>query len=315
MTPQQRRVAALRRFAFGISALTVVGHLVLGLEQSWEQVGVSLLTCYTVELTLETIDAWSSRRAPRYRPREGQSRAVALIDFMLPAHITGLAIALLLYPGARLWPIVLAGVVAIGSKSVFRAPVGPSSRHFLNPSNFGMVIVLLLFPSVGIAPPYHFTENVSGWLDWAVPAFILCTGTVLNVKLTGKPPLILAWLTGFALQAFVRHVLLGTSVVASLAPMTGMAFLLFTFYMVTDPGTTPMAKHPQIAFGASVAAAYGILMALHVVFGLFFALAIVSSVRGVGLHALARRRTPAQVGAPPRPVPVPEPLVTVGGRG
>lgn len=314
MTPQQRRVAALRRFAFGISTLTVVGHLVLGLEQSWEQVGVSLLTCYTAELALERIDAWSRGRAPRYRAVDGGSRAVALVDFMLPAHITGLAIALLLYPGARLWPIVLAGVIAIGSKTVFRAPVGPASRHFLNPSNFGMVAVLLLAPSVGIAPPYHFTENVSGWLDWAVPAFVLCTGTLLNVKLTGKPPLILAWLAGFALQAFVRHVLLGTSLVASLEPMTGMAFLLFTFYMVTDPGTTPVAKRPQIAFGAAVAAVYGVLMALHVVFGLFFALAIVSSVRGVALHVRARRPAPAPAPVESPQAALPESLVTAGGR-
>jgi hypothetical protein len=314
VTPQQRRIAALRRFAFGISALTVVGHAVLGLEQSWAQVGVSLLTCYTVELLLERVDAWSGRRPPRFRlaqPAGPRARALALVDFLLPAHITALAIALLLYPGDRYWPIVLAGIVAVGSKSVFRAPVGPSSRHFLNPSNFGMVVVLLLFPSVGIAPPYHFTENVSGWLDWAVPAFVLCTGTLLNVKLTGKPPLILAWLGGFALQALLRHALFDTSLVASLVPMTGMAFLLFTFYMVTDPGTTPIARRSQIAFGAGVAAVYGVLMALHVVFGLFFALAIVSSVRGVSLHVKARRRTPAPRRVP-EPVPAAEPLVVAG---
>ena len=36
--------------------------------------------------------------------------------------------------------------------------------------------------------------------------------------------------------------------------MTGMAFLLFTFYMVTDPATTPRAPLPQFAFGVAVAA-------------------------------------------------------------
>ena len=41
-----------------------------------------------------------------------------------------------------------------------------------------------------------------------------------------------------------------------------MAFLLFTFYMVTDPGTTPVEPRGQIAFGAVVAAAYGVLMSL-----------------------------------------------------
>jgi enediyne biosynthesis protein E5 len=290
MTPQQRRIAALRRFAFGISTLTVVGHVFLGFEQSWLQVLVSLATCYSVELVLEAVDAASAGRAPRFRG--GGPKGLA--DFLLPAHITALAIALLLYPADRLWPIVLAGVIAVASKSIFRAPVGKGSRHFLNPSNFGIAVTLLLMPSVGIAPPYHFTENLSGWGDWALPAFILFTGTLLNVKLTGKLPLIVAWLSAFALQAVVRHVLFGSSLEAALVPMTGVAFLLFTFYMVTDPGTTPVAPRAQVAFGASVAGVYGVLMALHVVFGLFFALALVSLTRGASLHVLAYSRRAAE---------------------
>jgi len=35
--------------------------------------------------------------------------------------------------------------------------------------------------------------------------------------------------------------------------MTGVAFVLFTNYMITDPGTTPMAGRAQFMFGASVA--------------------------------------------------------------
>ena len=62
----------------------------------------------------------------------------------------------------------------------------------------------------------------------------------------------------------------GTPVAAALAPMTGLAFVLFTFYMVTDPGATPSRRRAQVAFGGSVAVAYGVLVALHVVFVLFF---------------------------------------------
>lgn len=307
MTPAERRIGALRRFAFGISTLTVVGHAVLGFEQSWLQVGVSLATCYAVDLGLETIDAWSAGRPTRYR---GGPRA--FVDYMLPAHITALAIALLLYPSGRLGPIVFAGVVAVGSKWVFRAPVGDGRRHFFNPSNFGIAATLVIFPSVGMVPPYHFTENVYGWGDWAVPAIILATGTILNLKLTGKTPLILAWLFAFALQAVARHLLLGASLSAALLPMTGMAFVLFTFYMVTDPGTTPVARRSQVAFGAGVAIAYGALTALHVVFGFFFALVIVSALRGASLYALAL------VGAErlrlPGPLRVPRPSVAAQTR-
>ena len=65
--------------------------------------------------------------------------------------------------------------------------------------------------------------------------------------------------------------------------MTGVAFILYTFYMVTDPATTPERTGAQIVFGAAVAVMYGILIAVHVVFGLFFALTAVSTLRGVGL--------------------------------
>ena len=35
-------------------------------------------------------------------------------------------------------------------------------------------------------------------------------------------------------------------------PMSGVAFILYTFYMVTDPPTTPGTTRNQIFFGASV---------------------------------------------------------------
>jgi hypothetical protein len=66
--------------------------------------------------------------------------------------------------------------------------------------------------------------------------------------------------------------------------MTGVAFVLFTFYMITDPATSPGKRSSQVAFGLAVAAAYGVLVALHAVFGLFFGLTIVCILRGLGLY-------------------------------
>lgn len=275
------RLAGLRRFAVAISILNLLGHTVLGFEQSWAQLVAALATAYALELLLEMIDATVDRRRPRFRG--GFSR---LVDFLLSAHITGLAVAMLLYASDRLAPIIFAAAVAIGSKAIFRLPAVRGGRHFLNPSNFGIATTLLLFPSVGIAPPYQFTENLSGPGDWLLPALLCVLGTLLNHRFTGRLPLIAAWLTGFALQALVRSVVFDTPTAAALVPMTGVAFVLYTFYMVTDPATTPSLTHRQIAFGLSVAAAYGALMATHVVFGLFFSLAFVCAVRGVGVYLL-----------------------------
>jgi hypothetical protein len=283
---RDRRLAALRRFALAITALNVLGHTVLGFEQAWAHPFAALAAAYATELLLEIVDARAQRRPYRFR---GSARQV--VDFFLSAHISGLAVSMLLYANARLMPVVFAAVVAIGSKAILRAPVGSAWRHFFNPSNLGITVTLLLFPWVGIAQPYQFTENLDTFGDWLVPAIIVVTGSLLNSRLTGRMPLILGWLGGFVAQAALRSVLLDSSFNAALLPMTGVTFILYTFYMVTDPATTPEARASQVVFGAAVAATYGLLMASHIVFGLFFALTTVSLMRGAvlfGLWALAR---------------------------
>ena len=275
------RLAGLRRFAIAITVLNILGHTVLGFEQSWAQPLVAIGTAYSVEILLELIDSWQNQHQPRFLGNGIGS----VVDFLLSAHITGLAVAMLLYANDRLLPIAFAVAVAIASKALFRVTVGQSTRHFLNPSNLGISVTLLLFPWIGIAPPYQFTENLVGWQDWVLPGIIICSGTFLNARFTGRLPMIVAWLSGFFLQAFLRSTIFGTPLVAALIPMTGVAFVLFTFYMVTDPGTTPSKPVDQVIFGASVAVAYGLLMVCHIVFGLFFALTIVCVLRGIKLYA------------------------------
>ena len=284
---QNKRVGGLWRFDIAISVLNLLGHTVLGFEQAWATPFVALAASYGMELSLEAIDAWAQQRRPRFL---GSPRI--FVEFLLSAHITGLAVGMLLYSNERFWVTAFAAATAIASKHLFQVavvtPHCPPSiwprRHFLNPSNFGIALTLLLFPWVGIAPPYQFTENARGAFDVILPLIVICSGSLLNTKFTERIPVIVAWLTTFVLQALVRSLLHGTPVAAALAPMTGLAFVLFTFYMVTDPGTTPSRLAPQIAFGASVAIAYGLLISFHVVFGLFFSLAIVTAGRGILMH-------------------------------
>jgi hypothetical protein len=192
---------------------------------------------------------------------------------------------MLLYANERLGPVIFASVVAICSKCLLRVPTERGTRHFFNPSNFGITVTLLSFAWVSVAPPYQFTENMTGIGDWILPAVIVCTGTFLNARFTRRLPLIAAWLGGFIAQAALRSFFLDTPFEAGLIPMTGVAFILYTFYMVTDPATTPAGRREQIAFGLSVAAVYGLLMVTHVVFGLFFSLTIVCAVRGLWTYA------------------------------
>ena len=287
-----KRIGGLWRFAIAISILNILGHTVLGFEQAWAHPFVALAAAYGMELAIETIDAWARGRQPGYL---GSKRT--FVEFLLSAHISGLAVSMLLYANERFWVIAFAAAMAISSKYLFQVAVPIpdcpprlwSRRHYLNPSNFGITVTLVLFSWVGIAPPYQFTENVRGPFDVILPLIIVLSGSVLNTLFTERVPLILAWLAGFATQAIVRALVFGMPIAAGLAPMTGLAFVLFTFYMVTDPGTTPSKRKPQILFGFSVAALYGVLVTFHVVFGLFFALTLVTMARGLAMHVTAWR--------------------------
>jgi enediyne biosynthesis protein E5 len=284
------RLGGLRRFAVAITILNILGHTFFGFEQSWAQPLVALATAYPLAILLEVVQCWSTGRKPAF---SGGVRA--LVDFLLSAHISALAVAMLLYANDRLWVVAFATAVAIGSKVLFRQPArSGGGRHFYNPSNIGITVTLLVFSWVGIAPPYQFTENLDKIGDWLLPTVIICSGTFLNYRFTKRLPLIGAWLTGFFLQAAVRSLLFDTPLVASLLPMTGVAFILYTFYMVTDPATTPKSVLQQVVFGFSVAAVYGILLTVHVVFGLFFSLSIVCTIRGLFLYAQSWETNMAQ---------------------
>ena len=287
MTPLQRnaadpaRLGGLRRFAISISAFNLLGHAFFGFEQSWAQPLVGLGTAYATEMALELVDARLTRRPTRF---SGGWRNV--VDCFLSAHISGLAVAMLLFPSDRLAPIAFAAALAIASKAIVVAKTTGGRRHVLNPSNLGVTLTLLLFPSVGIAPPYHFSENLAGTGGWVLTAVICVTGGLLNARFTHRLPLIGAWVIGFAAQAVVRTGLAGTSLIPALLPMTGVAFVVFSMYMITDPATTPSRPARQMAFGLSVAALYSVLTAAHVVYGLFYALTAVCLARGVGMHVL-----------------------------
>ena len=273
------RLPALRRFAIAITVLNILGHSVLGFEASPAHAFAALATAYTLELVFEWLRAREHGEQPRF---VGGFRA--FVDFLLPAHISGLAVSMLLYSQERLMPIVFAAAVAIGSKVLVRATVKGRKRHIFNPSNFGIAVTLLAFSdSVGVIPIYQFTETTHGVIDWVIPCVIICTGSLLNARLTRRMPLIAGWVGGYVAQAFVRSALFHTPAVSSLGQLTGVAFLLFTFYMISDPGTTPSKRMSQVAFGAAVAAVYGVLVSLHLVFGMFLSLVLVCGVRGLYL--------------------------------
>ena len=242
MSRPNLRLAALRRFAITISVLNVLGHTVLGFENSWAQMLVALFTAYAAEIFLEIIDAWACTRSPKFA-----GGVTNFIDFLLPAHISGLAVSMLLYAGGLLLPFAFAAAVAIASKHLFTVAVNNVQRHFLNPSNTGVALTVLLFPALAPIMPWQFTETLSSNLSSAFPVVIICLGTFMNVRYAKRMPLVLGWVFAFALQGVVRCLVNDLPLVVGLIPMTGVGFVLFTFYMITDPGATPSDRRQRSA--------------------------------------------------------------------
>jgi hypothetical protein len=271
--------AALRRFALTITALTILGHGYLGFEQSPAQPLVALATGYVLQLLLEWVYARSNGLTPKFT-----GSLQNLVDFLLPAHIASLTIAMLLYFNDRLWVVAFAVSVAIASKFVFRVPIGHGrTRHFFNPSNLGMTVTFLLFPSVGITMPWQWTTELSGTADWLFPVIVFILGGALHLKYASRIRVIIAFLIAFVVQAIIRGLAPDTNILTALAPATGVPAAIFTFYMAPDPATSPAGRYAQVVFGASIAIVYMILMYLHVVFALFYALTIVCLIRGLGM--------------------------------
>jgi hypothetical protein len=143
-----------------------------------------------------------------------------------------------------------------------------------------------------------FSEWASSYFKLFIVIVILVSGTVLNTMLTKRVALIVGFMGAFFIQAFIRHWLFGVQLNTALSVMTGIAFVLFTNYMITDPGTTPSRPRAQFIFGSSVAFVYALLMGFNIVYGLFFATAIVCACRGMGWWAayLIKRRRSAGAG-------------------
>jgi enediyne biosynthesis protein E5 len=297
---KDKRVLALRNFAISITVFNIVGYAYLGFEQPWIWPLIAMATAYGLEMLLEIVGTRGDGRRPRFLGNGVRG----FIEFLYPAHITALAVNMLLYVNDQVLVMMFAVMVAISGKWLFQAPVRGRMRHYMNPSNLGIASVLLLFPWVSIAPPYHFTEYLSGVGDWIVPVVILIAGTMLNAKLTGRMWVVAGWVSIFVVQAVVRGVVFDTAIPAALVVMTGVAFVLFTNYMITDPGTTPSKPLSQFAFGGGAALLYGVFTGLHIAYGIFLALALTCLIRGVFLWSLEiSQRTRRQEADRPDPVP------------
>ena len=158
-------------------------------------------------------------------------------------------------------------------------------KHLYNPALFGVASSLLLADGmVSESPAYQWGGT------YAVVAFVVTLGLLLFVLRVRRGTLIVSFLvfyfSALALRAWITrwHMPFETWFMGALS---SPAFFLFTFFMITDPQTSPDSRRGQVLM------AFGIVVVdflLHLKFTLsthFFAAFACASLRLVWLHGQA----------------------------
>lgn len=154
--------------------------------------------------------------------------------------ISALSLCLLLRTNEP-WIGALAAVLAIASKYVIRV----RGKHVFNPTNFGILATILLTGGAWIAP--------SQWGSAALLAFAIAA---LGLAVAGRArrlDIAMAFL-GFHLgMKLLRVLFLGQRIEVFEHQALSGAIILFAFFMISDPRSTPDARAARIAFAFVVA--------------------------------------------------------------
>ena len=157
------------------------------------------------------------------------------------AVISGLSLCLLLRTPSD-GVAVLAAVLAVGSKFAVRL----RGKHVFNPTNFGIVVTVLSTGAAWISPGQWGTSGILGFL-------LACLGMVV-VHRALRSDVTLAFLGAYAAILFARAARLGDPFAIPIHQLESGSLLLFAFFMISDPKTTPDSRAGRLLFGALVAA-------------------------------------------------------------
>lgn len=187
-------------------------------------------------------------------------------DFKSPM-VTALSLTLLLRADA-LWPLALAATIAIGSKFTFRF----SGKHIFNPACIG-IVSMTLFTDAAWTTPGQWGTAV--WFA----ALLAGAGMIVTYK-AARLDVPLIFLSVYAAMLFGRALWLGDPLSIPLLRLENGALVLFAFFMISDPKTTPDGAASRAVFaGGAAFLAYVFTFHLYVADGLFYALALISIIR------------------------------------
>ncbi len=205
-----------------LASLLFYGVWKLDFEIALPQIVISLASALTTQALCARF--W---RLPSFDPKS--------------ALISGLSLCLLLRTNS-LWLAAAGAAVAIGGKFVLRW----HGKHLFNPTNFGIVALMLVTDSkVWVSP--------GQWGNVAFFGFLMACLGGLVVTRAARTDITLTWLAVYLGLVFGRSLWLGEPLTIPLHRLQSGSLLLFAFFMISDPKTTPDSRWGRILFAALVA--------------------------------------------------------------
>ena len=160
-------------------------------------------------------------------------------DPLSPA-VTALSLSLLLRTDA-IWLTALASALAVGSKFVIRA----DGRHLFNPANLALVALPLAATGAWISPGQWGSEGLLAVAIAGAGAIVAAGAARLDTTL--------AFLAAWSALVFGRALWLGDPMAIPLHQLQSGALLVFAFFMISDPATTPRARPMRLVHAGLVA--------------------------------------------------------------
>ncbi len=226
------------------SLLSLLGYGMLGLHFEVSAARVLLL------LASALATEWAIARVLA-KPFDPRSPAISALSLALLLRTTD--------------PLLAAGAsaLAIASKAILQF----RGKHLFNPTCFALVFSLALSDAVWV--------STGQWGQAALFGFALaCVGTLV-VHRSARSDVPFAFLAWFAVFQFGRASWLGDPWAIPLHGMQSGALLLFAFFMISDPRTTPDSRLGRVLFSGLVAGvATWIQFGLYEQNGLLWALAL-----------------------------------------
>jgi enediyne biosynthesis protein E5 len=133
--------------------------------------------------------------------------------------------------------------IAASAITVFRI----NGKHIFNPSALGIAVIVFVSGQAWISP--------GQWGSNMVLFFgIACLGCIVVTKVQ-KLDVTIAFITTYAVLLFSRQVLyLGWPIDFFIQSVTTGSLLLFSFFMITDPKTTPNHPLARVLWAVTIAA-------------------------------------------------------------